>query len=198
MLQEMPYRHTLTDEEKRELLRIARATLREYTRTGRIPPGRPHRSSLLAEAGAFVTLRVGGNLRGCIGTQAEDSPLYRTVQEMAVAAASRDPRFSPVTSEEVEDLTIEVSVLGGRERIDTAEQIEIGVHGIAVAHDGRRGLLLPQVASENEWDSETFLARACVKAGLPADHWRNPATEVERFTAQVFDETSHPPPSLWN
>jgi AmmeMemoRadiSam system protein A len=198
MLDGMPYRHTLTDEEKRELLRIARATLREYTRSGRIPPGKPHRETLLQQAGAFVTLRIAGNLRGCIGTQAEDSPLYRTVQEMAVAAASRDPRFAPVTPEEVEALIIEVSVLGSRERILHAEEIEVGIHGISVQHGPRRSLLLPQVAHENCWDAATFLARLCVKAGLAEDDWKNPEAELERFTAQVFDEASHPPPRLWN
>lgn len=188
----MPYDHILTDDEKRELLRIARATLREYLYSGRVPPGKPHRASLVAEAGAFVTLHKNGELRGCIGTQQEDKPLYKTIQEMAVAAASRDPRFAPVGDAEMDDLSIEVSVLGERRRVDSPDQIEVGKHGLVISARGRRGLLLPQVASERGWDAETFLTHVCEKAGLAADDWRGDDAVVETFTAQVFSEQTHP------
>ena len=194
----MGYPHALTDGEKRELLRIARITLREFTRTGRIPPGKPHKQSLCENAAAFVTLRTAGTLRGCIGTQLEESPLYRTVQEMAVAAATRDPRFAPVRVDEVDQLIIEVSVIGSRERIASAADVEVGVHGLTIQHDGHRGLLLPQVARENDWDAETFLTRLCAKAGLPANSWREDEVDIERFTAQVFDEQTYPPAAIWN
>lgn len=189
----MGYDFQLGPDEKRELLRIARATATEFLRSGRTPPGRPHRRSLLAGGGAFVTLRrADGDLRGCIGTQSEDEPLYRTVQDMAVAAATRDPRFPPVAPDELDALGIEISVLGERVLIRDAKEIVIGAHGLAIQCQGRRGLLLPQVASEAGWTAEEFLKRLCVKAGLPDDAWRHEGS-VERFTAQVFDDGEYPP-----
>jgi uncharacterized protein len=189
----MAYDFVLGPDEKREILRIARATVSEFLCAGRIPPGRPHRRSLLANAGTFVTLRTGEELRGCIGTQTEDAPLYRTVQEMAVAAATRDPRFPPVRLDEIDAITIEVSVLGGRVVVRDPREIEIGLHGLSIACRGQRGLLLPQVASESGWSAEEFLSRVCGKAQLPADAWRAADATVERFTAQVFAETEYPP-----
>ncbi|HWM86344.1 MAG TPA: AmmeMemoRadiSam system protein A [Kofleriaceae bacterium] len=189
----MAYDFVLGPDEKREVLRIARATVSEFLCAGRIPPGRPHRRSLLANAGAFVTLRCGEELRGCIGTQAEDAPLYRAVQEMAVAAATRDPRFPPLRLEEIDGITIEVSVLGDRVVVRDSREIEIGVHGLAVSCRNQRGLLLPQVASESGWTAAEFLGRVCGKAGLPAEAWRASDVTVERFTAQVFAETEYPP-----
>jgi AmmeMemoRadiSam system protein A len=189
----MAYDFVLGPDEKREILRIARATVSEFLCAGRIPPGRPHRRSLLASAGAFVTLRTGEELRGCIGTQSEESPLYRAVQEMAVAAATRDPRFPPLRPDEIDLIVIEVSVLGDRTVIRDPREVEIGVHGLAISCRGQRGLLLPQVASESGWSAEEFLSRVCGKAQLPGDAWRAPEATVERFTAQVFAETEYPP-----
>jgi AmmeMemoRadiSam system protein A len=190
----MPYDFRLGPDEKREILRIARATAVEFLRSGRVPPGKPHRRSLLAEAGAFVTLRMkSGELRGCIGTQTEDSPLYRTVQDMAIAAATRDPRFPPVKLDELDSIVMEVSVLGERVRIREAREVEIGLHGLAIACRGQRGLLLPQVASESSWTGEEFLRRVCNKAQLADDAWKQAEAMVERFTAQVFDESDYPP-----
>jgi AmmeMemoRadiSam system protein A len=187
----MAYRFTLDRDEQRELLGIARATVREFAANGTLlavaESTNPH---LTCGGGAFVTLNLDGRLRGCIGTQAEDRPLYRTVQEMAVAAASRDPRFSPVSAEEVEQLTIEVSVLGDRGPVSGVDDIEIGVHGLTISCRGRRGLLLPQVAEERHWTADEFLGNLCGKAGLPNDAWRDPEAVVERFTAQVFSESS--------
>lgn len=191
----MAYSYVLTDDEKRELLRIARATLKEFLVSGRIPPGAPHRASLTAPAGAFVTLTEGTKLRGCIGTAADTAPLYKAIQEMAIAAASRDPRFDPVGPEELKQMTIEVSVLGGRVRIAGPAEIEIGKHGLCVAAAGRRGLLLPKVAVEHGWDGATFLAKTCEKAGLAPGGWQQPDALIEVFDAQVFDETQLPPRS---
>lgn len=188
----MAYTHSLDDNEKKELLRIARATLREFARTGRPPPGKPHRETLLENAGAFVTLHLGRNLRGCIGTLIEATPLYKTIQDMAIAAASRDPRFPPVTGEELEHLTIEISVLGNRKSLDDPAQLEVGTHGLTIDARGQRGLLLPQVATEHGWDAKTFLEHVCLKAGLPTDAWQDPSSELETFTAQVFSEDTHP------
>lgn len=189
----MTYTHPLADDEKRELLRIARATLREHSFSGRIPPGKPHRESLLAPAAVFVTLHLGGELRGCIGTVDADKPLYRIIQEMAVAAATRDPRFSPVDADDVDDLSIEISVLGPTRPVRGADEIRIGEDGVRIDAHGRRGLLLPQVAKEAGWDAETLLAKASEKAGLPPDAWQQPGAEVIAFGAQVFSDETHPP-----
>ena len=189
----MSYSHQLADDEKRELLRIARATLREHSFSGRIPPGKPHRESLLAPAAVFVTLHLADQLRGCIGTIDEEKPLYRAVQEMAVAAATRDPRFAPVPADEVDDLEIEISVLGTSRRIRGPAELVIGKDGCRVDVQGQRGLLLPQVAREAGWDAATFLVRTCRKAGLPDDAWKASDAQVVAFGAQVFSDKTHPP-----
>jgi AmmeMemoRadiSam system protein A len=184
----MSYSHQLDDGEKAELLRIARTSLKEYLATGRLPPGAPHKKSLLEPAGVFVSLQAGEKLRGCIGTITASLPLYKAIMEMTMAAASRDPRFDPVSSDELTLLTIEVSVLGPRKTITSPTEIELGTHGVCVSSGSRRGLLLPKVAAEEGWDGETFLVRTCQKAGLPADAWRLESTRVEIFSAQVFAE----------
>jgi AmmeMemoRadiSam system protein A len=188
----MAYDHVLAADEKKELLRIARTTLKEYLLSGRIPPGAPHNASLTAPASVFVSIHENDALRGCIGTTNDSTPLYKAVQEMVVAAASRDPRYRPVKLDELPRLALEVSVLGPRTTIGDPSEIEIGIHGVQVmASSGshaQRGLFLPKVAVEQRWDPETFLSRACEKAGLPPEQWRSPDAQVERFTAQVFDE----------
>jgi hypothetical protein len=184
----MGYDHTLSDQEQRELLRIARATLREFLTTGRMPPGSPHKESLLAPGGAFVSLHAHGDLRGCIGTFADATPLFRTIQEMAVAAAVRDPRFEPVAPEELGAVEIEISVLSSLQAVKSPAEVEVGRHGIHISRGRYRGVLLPQVATEHGWDRDTFLAQTCRKAGLPPDAWTQPGTVIEVFSAQVFSE----------
>jgi len=176
--------------ERKELLRIARSTLREYLATGMIPPGSPHRESLSQPAGSFVTLKTlpDDHLRGCIGTFSADTPLHKCVQQMAVSAASRDPRFDAVAADELEHLTIEISVLSPRERVDDPETICVGKHGVCITHGMHHGVLLPQVPTEHGWDRTTFLGHLCLKAGLPTDAWRHADTLLEVFTAQVFGE----------
>ena len=188
----MEYAHDLADDEKRELLRIARATLREHTYSGRIPPGKPHREALCLPAGVFVSLYHGDQLRGCIGTVDAEKPLYRAIQEMAVAAGTRDPRFAPVEEDEVDDLMIEISVLGGARPVKTPADVVIGQDGLVVEVDGRRGLLLPQVAPEAGWDAPTLFAKTCAKAGLPAEAWQQPGAVLTAFRAQVFSDQTHP------
>jgi uncharacterized protein len=188
------YTHVLADDEKRELLRIARATLREHGFSGRIPPGKPHRESLTAPAAVFVSLHRGKALRGCIGAVEASQPIFRAVQEMAIAAATRDPRFGPVEPDELDHLIIEISVLGAARAVRSPDEIAIGVDGLRVELGPQRGLLLPQVATEAAWDAATFLARTCVKAGLPEDAWREAEAEILAFPAQVFSDTTHPAP----
>lgn len=138
--------------------------------------------------GVFVTLRRGGDLRGCIGYVMPVEPLYRAVIDNAVNAARRDPRFPPVPPSEVADLTIEISVMTVPEPVGDISEIEVGRDGLIVSRGYRRGLLLPQVATEYGWDRETFLSHTCRKANLPMDAWQSGDLRIERFSAQVFSE----------
>jgi AmmeMemoRadiSam system protein A len=143
----------------------------------------PH---LAEPRGAFTTLHINGELRGCIGYVLPVNPLYTTIAETAVAAAFQDPRFNPVTEREARELKVEISVMSPLFPI-APKQVEVGKHGLLISLDGRRGLLLPQVPVEHGWDAETFLSETCRKAWLPADAWREGAN-IEAFTAEVFGE----------
>jgi len=180
----------LDDSAKNELLSLARRTLENYLGRGEIPRYFTSRLELCARSGAFVSLHRGKDLRGCIGLLTPDEELYRTVQRCAISSAVEDSRFPPVTYEELSELTIELSILAPLRTIKDPVEVEVGRHGLLVSRQGRRGLLLPQVAIENRWDRETFLSQTCRKAGLPPDAWRDPDTSIECFTAQVFSEGS--------
>jgi len=179
--------HPLDERDRSEILRIARATLREHLTTGYLPPGAPHRPSLLQPAGAFVTLRVDGQLRGCMGRVDADKPLYLAVEELTVAAATRDPRFDPLRLEEIKQTRISVSILSTVEPA-ALDDIEIGKHGVVITRGPRRGLLLPQVAVEHGFTREQFLDETCGKAGLPPGAWREAGTLLQRFTADIISE----------
>jgi AmmeMemoRadiSam system protein A len=172
------------------LLGVARRALRGYLGEGRIPPEEGMQGKLAAPGAAFVTLTKNGRLRGCIGYTEAVAPLYRVVQECAVAAATEDPRFPPVSSSELPSLRVEISVLTPLFPI-LPEEIEVGRHGLMVTQGRMRGLLLPQVPVEQGWDRVTFLDQTCVKAGLPASAWRRGAT-LRAFTAEVFGEGGKP------
>ena len=176
----------LTSGEKAELLQIARDVIEAHCRGKRIPAPRASSPSLNELRGAFVTLHKDGKLRGCIGHIRGEKPLVETVAEMAEAAAFRDPRFPPVTAEEIRMLEYEISVLTPLRRISNVEEIQVGTHGIYMKSDGCSGLLLPQVATEWGWDRETFLEHTCKKAGLPTDAWKDENTEIYIFSADVF------------
>ena len=137
--------------------------------------------------GAFVTIHKRGDLRGCIGHIEGDEPLPDVIVRCAVAACSSDPRFSAVTSDELPELDIELSLVGPLEPIDGPGDIEVGRHGLIVEQGRLRGLLLPQVATEWSWDAEAFLAHTCHKAGLQRDAWKHGAS-LWRFEAEVFGE----------
>jgi AmmeMemoRadiSam system protein B/AmmeMemoRadiSam system protein A len=141
---------------------------------------------LREKRGAFVTLKKGGQLRGCIGYIRPYKPLIDAVWEMAESAALRDHRFLPVEPSEVDDLEIEITVLSPLERIEDPDRVLVGRHGLLVSRGHQTGVLLPQVPVEADWDRETFLSQTCVKAGLPPDSWRDPKTTLEIFTAEVF------------
>ena len=180
----------LTPLEWEELLRIARNAAIACVSEGKMPqatpPPSPAQPKLAAPGAAFVTLRSGGHLRGCIGYTEARAPLYRVVQECAVAAATEDPRFPRVTTEDVADLRIEISVLTPLSPI-RPEDVTVGVHGLQIRKGANRGLLLPQVAVEHGWDRQMFLSQVCRKAGLPPDAWKEDA-ELYSFTAEVFGE----------
>jgi AmmeMemoRadiSam system protein A len=178
----------LTAVERQMLLTLARRSIEHYLRDGsRIEL--PKAEGLLAEpCGAFVTLTRRGTLRGCIGHLVGYAPLVETVREMAIAAATEDPRFRNVRPEELPELDIEISVLSPLRRVKDVAEIEVGTHGILIRQGRQQGVLLPQVATEYGWDRETFLAHTCLKAGLPTEAWKDPATSIEIFSAEVFGE----------
>lgn len=179
----------LTNHQQELLLRLAREAVEESVRRGYLskiakPLGAPEEA-----CGAFVTLRHEGRLRGCIGHLERLGPLYETVRECAMAAALHDPRFDSVEPEELPGLSIEISVLSPLRDI-APDEIVVGEHGLMVSQGPFRGLLLPQVAVEWNWDRERFLEETCHKAGLPSDAWRHGA-RVQGFSAQVFAEPLH-------
>jgi AmmeMemoRadiSam system protein B/AmmeMemoRadiSam system protein A len=170
-----------------ELLSLARRTLQEYLGTGVSTEHAEVSMALVEPSGAFVTLKLHGQVRGCIGTLWASEPLGETVQRMAVAAASRDSRFTPVTGEELSQIDIEISVLSPMRYIRDVGEIEVGRDGIYITQGPQSGVLLPQVATEQGWDRDEFLRQVCYKAGLPSEAWQQGAM-LYRFEAQVFGE----------
>lgn len=177
----------LTEPEKTKLLGIARSALESRLGPGEVPDFDPDEPALASDAGAFVSLHRGGHLRGCIGVFSSDEPLYRTVVSMAIAAATQDPRFIPVTAEELASISIEISVLSPMKKIEDVTEIEVGRHGIYIIKGVHRGVLLPQVAVEHGFDRYTFLDQTCMKAGLAPGEWREGAG-IYIFEAEIFKE----------
>jgi AmmeMemoRadiSam system protein A len=179
----------LTTEEKLLLLQIARNSIQAGVPAfsdmhANLKPESP----LNLQLAVFVTLKIQGNLRGCIGHVTPQYPLAEAVARMAVQSAGHDPRFSPVSAQEIPQLSIEISVLTPPVRIKGPEDILIGRHGLIIEKGHYRGLLLPQVATEQKWDAITFLGKTCWKAGLPERAWHDPDTTIESFEAIVFGE----------
>ncbi len=175
-------------DQKKRLLQIARQTISQHLKTGKVDAESSEDEALLAPCGAFVTLHKRGMLRGCIGTFVSDKPLVDTVQQMAISASMRDPRFAPVSEDELGEVDLEISVLSPLRQISDIDEIEVGRHGIFITRGFYSGVLLPQVATEQGWDRDTFLQQTCLKAGLPVDAWKDPDTKIEIFEAQVFGE----------
>jgi AmmeMemoRadiSam system protein A len=178
-------RGEFSPEERTQLLRLAHESILSALENREIPadPPTPH---FAERRGAFTSLYVHGRLRGCVGYVLPVSSVYRAVADTARAAAFQDIRFYPVTISEARDLQVELSILSPPQPIK-AEEIEIGHHGLLISMGGYRGLLLPQVPIEHQWDRETFLEQTCRKAGLPGDAWKKDAN-IEAFTAEVFGE----------
>ena len=179
----------LREDEARVLLAVARETI--AARLAARPHPEPDRvpARLLVHQGVFVTLHHSGDLRGCIGLVAPDQPLVRAVAHCALSAAFDDPRFPPLDPVELDEVRIEISVLTPPVPVEEIDRIVPGRHGLMIQMGARRGLLLPQVATEHGWDVRTFLRETCRKAGLPADAWERGAV-LESFEAEVFSEDS--------
>jgi AmmeMemoRadiSam system protein A len=177
--------------EQDTLLQLARETIRHLLETGQAPELPPAPAPFREKRGVFVTCHRHGDLRGCIGYPLPVKPLWAAVADNAIAAATQDPRFPPVTRNELDELDIEISVLTVPVKVAGPEQVEVGRDGILITSGYHRGLLLPQVPLEWGWDREEFLTHGCVKAGLPADQWRRGVT-IETFQAEVFGEKDRP------
>jgi AmmeMemoRadiSam system protein A len=185
----------LTAAHKRDLLQLARNAIAAYI------AGLPLPSVDLPEldqirAGIFVSLHIGEQLRGCIGYVEAVRPLPEALRETAISAAARDPRFEPLTADELEHVKIEISILSPLRKIESPADITLGRHGVMVQLGHYHGLLLPQVTQHHDWDVETFLAHVCLKAGLPAEAWKDPEAEIFIFEAEVFSEANVPPDSV--
>ena len=183
---------SMTPEDGKILLKIARESVEEHIRGIRKPEVRSIDTSVRQNAGVFVTLKIHGNLRGCIGFVEAIYPLYIGVQKAAVYAATDDPRFPPVSKDEVGILEYEVTVLSDTEEIRTGKDVDLnalivrGVHGLEISRGIRRGLLLPQVMEELNLSPLQFLDETCFKAGMTGRCWEEPGTRVYRFMGKVF------------
>jgi len=177
---------TLSSGDQRRLLALARRALEARVRGDR-PPEIERGGGLDLHLGAFVTIHRANELRGCLGRLDRDRPIAEHVVHLAAIVSDSDPRFPPVRAAELPLIAIQISALTAEQEVADIEAIEVGRHGLIVEHGRRRGLLLPQVAIEYDWDRITFLAHTCLKAGLPSDAWRNGA-RIFCFEAQVFGE----------
>lgn len=182
----------LTHEHRRELLRIARSSIaaalqQQSGHTSGDLDIHPSRE-LLIPRGAFVTIRIDRELRGCIGYMESLLPLAEVVAEVAVKAALDDPRFPPLHTSELERATLEISVLSPMRRISSKDEIKVGEHGLMLEHGFGKGVLLPQVATEYGWNAEEFLEAVCRKSGLHRWAWKDPGATISVFSAEVIDE----------
>lgn len=182
---ENEFRFSLTREEKDYLKGLVQTSIRQRFEQGLKLPAPPS-DKLNEHLGAFVTLKIKGQLRGCIGNIYSREPVWQVVAAMAKEAAFHDPRFPPLNGSELSELTVEISILGPVSKCPDPRQIEIGRHGLIIRQGPYSGLLLPQVATEYNWDQETFLSQTCLKAGLHAQAWKEPGTEIFWFEAEVF------------
>ena len=167
---------------------MARPAIESFLAEGGYKPVFSDSPILREKKGAFVTLEAGGTLRGCIGYLNDDERLDVTVQKMAIKAATEDPRFPPVRQKELPEIEIEISVLSPFRQIHEVSEIQAGEHGLLIEKGMNRGLLLPQVASREGWDRETFLSHACLKAGLPPAAWREAGIKIFIFSCDLFSE----------
>jgi len=181
--------YTLTEADQTTLLQLARDTIAARLSGATLPTPPTDSEALQRRASVFVTLTIDDDLRGCIGDMSASRTLGEAVQYAAQAAAFEDPRFNPLTAEELAQIDIEISVLSPLHRIQGAAEVEIGAHGLVIRAGGRSGLLLPQVATERNWTPEQFLEAVSRKAGLAGNAWQQSGTALYTFSALVFGET---------
>jgi len=178
------FKEPLTDEEKKELIALARDAIREYVTKNQIIDKEIKNPKFKTDGAVFVTIKEKGQLRGCIGHIQPYMPLYKSVIENAISAATEDPRFMPITKDELKDLDIEITILSPLLPVRNVNNIIIGKHGLVIRKYNHSGILLPQVPVEFGWDRETFLKQICYKAGLPSDSWKD--AELYYFTAEII------------
>ena len=177
----------LNKDQKIFLLELAREAILHNLTSEKSLKKKIKDQKLIEQMGAFVTLKVNNQLRGCIGFPLPYKPLWETIRDVAVSAATQDYRFQPLTLEELSETKIEISVLTLPESVKDIKEIEVGKHGIIISKGPCKGLLLPQVPVEWDWDLETYLSHGCLKAGLEEDEWKK-GVQIEIFSAQVFSE----------
>jgi len=177
----------LTAGEKENLLKLARKTIEEKLFGKSTIDVETELPVMKEKRGAFVTLHIKGELKGCIGYIVAQDTVYSTIKEMALSAAFKDPRFRPLTKEEYKDIDIEISILTPLIEVESWKDVVVGKHGIIITKGYYKGVLLPQVATEYGWDTETFIRHGCMKAGLSPDEYKRGVT-VEVFSACVFGE----------
>ncbi len=177
----------MTKKEQQILLNLARNTIISRINGQPLPTLEKPPAALQAESGCFVTIKKQGQLRGCIGSFISRQALWLTVREMAVSAATGDPRFYPMKPEDLFNFSLEISVLSPLQQIQSIEEIKVGTHGIYLIKGAAHGVLLPQVATEYGWDRDTFLRHTSMKAGLPENAWQKGA-DIYIFSAEVFAE----------
>ena len=179
----------LNKAEQERLLKIAKESVESIVRRGELSECNSGGfNTLNLDRGAFVTLNKAGQLRGCIGYTAPMQPLYLTIRSAAASAAVKDHRFMPVSENELDEITYDISVLSPFRLVKNTDQIEIGKHGLFIKKGESEGLLLPQVATDYNWDRITFLEQTCRKAGLPINAWKDKETDIFMFSAFVFEE----------
>lgn len=184
---------SLSDSEKVFLLKLARQTIYNHLQQKEEAKKQDYFSeNLKTNSGAFVTLHMHGQLRGCIGYVKPFSPLQDAIKSLAISAAFNDPRFAPLELKEYEHIDFEISVLTPLTPVQDISEIKIGRDGLLIKNGFYEGLLLPQVATEYSWDVNTFLEQTCRKASLPAQAWQDDDTEILSFSAIIFDESQFP------
>ncbi len=179
----------LNKDQQIKLLKLARKTIADKLGISAVIELPSFNEDVFKEkCGAFVTIHIKGDLRGCIGYIEGIKSIPETVKDMAMAAAFSDPRFSSLTAEEYKKIDIEISILTPIEKVNDVDEIVVGRDGLIISRGYNRGLLLPQVPVEQGWDRDTFLSHTCYKAGLPADSWKKSDILIEKFSAHVFSE----------
>jgi hypothetical protein len=178
------YKSPLSEQEKQELLAVAKKVITGYVMNGKEPEIAVNNPKFKTDGAVFVTIRKKNALRGCIGDVQAHRPLYQSVIKNAIAACSADPRFPPMTEKELKDIDIEISILSPMNPVKDIKDIQVGKHGLVIRKGSQSGLLLPQVATEQGWNRETFLKNICAKAGLPENAWRD--AELYTFSAEVI------------